>query len=141
VDLWRYLREAYEDNIFNFSCGAIEAALFYAVSYLLHEFDGLRRPFFVFGAMVISSILVDLVKHIEDKKHQWKIGNLAPRQLLRLLAIIAAFLGGCEYVNPLAVSSFLLLLVVVYTVLTSYAHWIAKPRSGSEGTQDGIRRL
>jgi hypothetical protein len=29
----------------------------------------------------------------------------------------------------LAVSSFLLLLVVVYTGLTSYAHWIATSRS------------
>jgi hypothetical protein len=73
--------------------------------------------------MVILFIFVDLLKYIECvPREQRKNGRgPAPRQLLRLLGVVAAFLGGFEYVNSLAVSSFLLLLVLVYTGLTSYA--------------------
>jgi len=141
VQYWWVIYESaffYGKNIVNFSCGTLEAALFYAVTYLLRESHSLRWPFFVFAAMVLSFIFVDWLKYIENvPRDQRKIGHLAPRQLFRLLAIIAAFLGGFEYVNPLAVSSFLLLLVVVYTGLTSYAHWIATPRSGSKRAQGG----
>ena len=61
------------------------------------------------------------MKHFEHPPDQWKISKLAPRQLLRLVAIIAALLGGFGCF-PMAVSLSLAVLVVVYTVLTTCAH-------------------
>jgi hypothetical protein len=144
VQYWWVIYESasfYGDTIFNFSCGTFEAALFYAVSYLLHEFEPLRRPFFVFAAMVGSFILVDLVKHFQHPPDQWKISNLAPRQLLRLLGIIAALLGGFGCFNPLPVSLFLLLLVGVYTGLTTYAHSKASPAAQGAMTRAETERM
>lgn len=134
VQYWWVIYESasfYGDNIFNFSCGTIEAALFYAISYLLHDFEALRPPFFLFAAMNVSFIFVDVVKHFEHPPDKWKITNIPLRQLLRLLGIIAALLGGFGYVNPLAVSSSILLLVSIYTALTTYAH--SKASSAAQG--------
>jgi hypothetical protein len=68
VQYWWVIYESaffYGKNILNFTCGTIEAALFYAITYLLRESHSLQWPFLVFGAMVILFIFVDLLKYIE----------------------------------------------------------------------------
>lgn len=146
VQYWWVIYESasfYGETILNFSCGTLEAALFYAVSYLLHEFEPLQLPFFVFAAMVASFILVDVLKHYEHPPDQWKISDLAPRQLLRLVGVILALLGGLG-LYPMVVSLSLLLLVGAYTGLTTYAHSKASPAAQGAMTRaetDRMRRL
>ena len=110
----------------NFIGGALEVALLYAIAYLLRHFRGLHGPFFLFAAMVVLFVLVDLLKYVEyvDQK-RWSRNDIAPRQLLRLVAIVAALLGGLNYLTSRAAAWTLLVLVFVYMALTGWARWKA----------------
>jgi len=116
----------YGRNLFSFACGALETALFYAIAYLLRNFQSLRWPFFLLGAMVTLFVLVDLLKYIENvKKNERTYEHISPRQLLRLIAIVLAFLGGFACISEWVAASVLLMLVLVFTGLTGFARWKA----------------
>ncbi|HET9409264.1 MAG TPA: hypothetical protein VFO39_18630 [Candidatus Sulfotelmatobacter sp.] len=127
VQYWWVIYESaffYGKNIWNFAFGALEAALFYAVAYLLRHFQGLAWPFGVFGAAVVLFLVVDVFKYFEYIPAAQRRGlkrDISPRQLLRLAAIVVSFCGASRRLSDCKTAYTLLALAIVYTVWTSAA--------------------
>src|SRR5947209_3062673 len=80
--------------------------------------------FGIFGTMVIVFLLVDVLKYYEyvpsDERNGFK-KDLAPRQVLRIAAIVISFLGATQRVGERTTAGCLLGLLIVYTVWTGVA--------------------
>jgi hypothetical protein len=73
--------------------------------------------------MVLVFMLVDIARYFEfvEETQGRSISDVAPRQLLRLTAIVVAVLGGLNEKWDLTAALILLLLVVAYMRLTAWA--------------------
>jgi len=122
---WVVYRSAffYGKSIFNLCCGALESSLFYAIAYLLRCNEPLRTLLFLFASMVLVFMLVDIARYFEFVKKPQRTGirHVAPRQLLRLTAIVVAVLAGLHRIRELTAALVLLLLVLAYMRMTAWA--------------------
>lgn len=122
---WVVYRSAffYGKSIFNLCCGALESSLFYAIAYLLRYGKELRAPFLLFASMVLVFMLVDIARYFEfvEKTQRTGVRHVAPRQLLRLTAIVVAAFAGVNRIRELTAALVLLLLVIAYMRLTAWA--------------------
>jgi hypothetical protein len=113
----------YGNSLLRFSCGVVEAGMFYAIAYLLRNFhdpsfryfEDLPKVFLLFLVMALLFNSVDLKKYFATTKTERSRPKLLRRQILRFEGIAICVVGIFQWASPWAAAALLLAVVLIYT--------------------------